>query len=395
MRLGKIGICAILAASAFGAEVQVIEQIIAKVNGDIITRSDIERSRDQVIAEMRERGRMPADQIQKVVDEREKDALRDQIDQLLLIQRGKEMTINIDPEVTKQIFEIQANTKITDTDKFHAYIREQTGMSFEDFKAQMKNNMLTRRVIQQEVGSRISVPKEEIAKYYEEHKTEFVREEQVFLREIFLSTQGKTPEQVAAIEKKANDLVARARKGEKFPEMARDNSDSDTAKNFGELGWWKRGQLLPEVEQVVFNQKKNFVTDAIKRDGGFLIIKLEERHEKGQAPLEEAENEIMERLYGQRMPPRVREFLTKLREDAFLEIRDGFVDSGAAPGKDTGWRDPAELKPETVTKAEVASQRRRKLLWMFPMGTEKLEEPAPDQSSQPAGEQAPAKSPAN
>ena len=106
MRLGKIGIYAILAVSAFGAEVQVIEQIIAKVNGDIITRSDIERSREQVIAELRERGRMPADQIQQVVKEREKDALRDQIDQLLLIQRGKEMTINVDPEGTKQLFEI-------------------------------------------------------------------------------------------------------------------------------------------------------------------------------------------------------------------------------------------------------------------------------------------------
>jgi parvulin-like peptidyl-prolyl isomerase len=262
-------------------------------------------------------------------------------------------------------------------------------MSFEDFKLQMKNSMLTRRVIQQEVGSRISVPKEEIAKYYEEHKTEFVREEQVFLREIFLSTQGKSPEQAAAIEKKANDLVARARKGEKFPDLARDNSDSDSAKNDGELGWWKRGQLAPEIEQLVFTQKKNYVTDPIKRDGGFLIVKLEERHEKGQATLEDAEPEIMERLYGQRMPPRVREFLTRLREEAFLEIREGYADSGAAPGKDTAWKDPAELKPETVTKAEVASRRKRKLLWVIPMGTVKVEDSAPDQTSQPAGTQAP------
>src|SRR2546427_13104582 len=88
-----------------------------------------------------------------------------------------------DAEVTKQLGKMQVESKITDPDKFHDFIREQTGMTFEDFRAQIKNSILTQRVIGQEVASRINIPRSDIEKYYEEHKTEFVREEQVFLRE--------------------------------------------------------------------------------------------------------------------------------------------------------------------------------------------------------------------
>ena len=92
---------------------------------------------------------------------------------------------------------------------------------------------------------------------------------------------------------------------------------------------------------------------------GFEILKIEERYEAGQAPLADVENEIMEKLSMPQMQPKVRELLTKLREDAFLEIRAGYVDSGAAPNKDTAWKDPAQLKPETTTKEEVASHKQK------------------------------------
>ena len=97
-------------------------------------------------------------------------------------------------------------------------------MPFEDLKQQMKNRALTQRVMRQEVGGRITISKAELQKYYDEHKSEFVREERVFLREILISSVGKTPEQVAAAEKRAKDILARAKKGEKFHELARDMS---------------------------------------------------------------------------------------------------------------------------------------------------------------------------
>ena len=195
-----------------------------------------------------------------------------------------------------------------------------------------------------------------------------VGEEQVFLSEILISTEGKTADQVAQAEKRAKDLVARARKGEKFGEMARQYSDAETKDNFGQLPPYKRGQLKKDIEDVVFKEKKGYVTDPIHLPNGFEILKVEERYEAGQAPLGDVENEIMEKLSMPQMQPKVRELLTKLREDAFLEIRTGYADSGAAPNKDTSWKDPAQLKPETTTKEEVASHKRRKrLLWVMPI----------------------------
>jgi parvulin-like peptidyl-prolyl isomerase len=218
-----------------------------------------------------------------------------------------------------------------------------------------------------EVGSRISVPQTEIQKYYDEHKADFVRQEEVFLREILISSEGKDAAGVAAVEKKAKAIVERARKGEKFPELARDNSDADSKQRMGEIGWFKRSDLNPQLADVVFKQRKGYVTDAIRLPNGFLILRVEDRHEAGQAAIEDVRDEIMEKLYVPRMEPAVRTFLTKLREDAFLEIRAGYVDSGAAPGKDTAWKDPAQLKPETTTKKAVEMRRKKKLLWTVPL----------------------------
>jgi len=224
-------------------------------------------------------------------------------------------------------------------------------------------------VISEEIGSRINVPEADKRKYYEAHKSDYVRDEQVFTRKIFISTEGKTPDQVAAAERKAKDLVARARKGEKFGDLAATNSDDlETAKNFGEMPAFKRGQFLKQIDDIVFTQPKGYVTDPIRIPDGFVIFRIEDRYEKGLATFEEVENEINERLIMPQMNAKVRNYLTTLRQEAFLEIKSGYVDSGAAPGKDTSWKDVAQLKPQTVTKEEVAAHRRRKrLLFAIPI----------------------------
>jgi|YelNatPaOPRAMG01_1025707.scaffolds.fasta_scaffold00742_2 parvulin-like peptidyl-prolyl isomerase len=357
----------LLPLALWAGDVQVIDEIVAKVNGEIITKSELERSRRQMAAELRQRGLTGA-ALEKALKEREGDLLRDRIDQILLIGRAKELNINVDNELSKYLAEIQLQNKIADPDKFQAWIREQSGMTFEDFKAEARNSMLTQRVIRQEVGEKIRIPKAEIQKYYEEHKGDFVREERVFLREILVSTEGKDAAGVAAAEKKAKDLVARARKGEKFFELARDNSDAASASQGGDIGGFRKGELDPAIEKLIWDQPKNYVTDPIKRPNGFLILKVDEHQKAGQASLEEAEPEIMDILMRPIFQPKVREYLTQLRRDAFLEIKDGYVDTAAAPGKDTRWTDPAQLKPETVSKQDVmARTRRKRLLWMIPI----------------------------
>lgn len=368
----------VVSVSAAAADAVLVDEIIAKVNGEIITRSELERTRRQMEGELKQHGATGA-QLKQALEERERDLLRDRIDQMLLVQRAKQMDINVDAEVSKYLAEVQLRTKIAEPEKFHDFIRQQLGMPYEDYRSEIRNSMMTQRVIRQEVGDRIRPPRSDLEKYYNEHKDEFVREERIFLREILVSTEGKDAAGVAAAEKKAKDLVARARKGERFGELARDNSDAESAEQMGELPGWEKGQLDKELEAIVWDQERGYVTDPIHRPNGFLILRVEEHHKAGLAPFEEVENEIMEKLYMPLFQPRVREFLTRLRTEAFLEIREGYVDTSAAPGKDTSWSDPAELRPETVTKEEVLNQpRRKRLLWLIPIpGTKSTPEPRP------------------
>src|SRR5262249_45065253 len=144
-------------------------------------------------------------------------------------------------------------SKITDPDKFHDFVREQTGMTFEDYRDFLRRKMLSQRVIGQEVSYRINIPEADLKKYYDEHKTEYVRKEQVFLSQILLSTEGKTPEQAAAAEKKAKDIVTAARKGEKFTDLVRANSDDpETARNGGQLPPYTKDMLAKQIADVVF-----------------------------------------------------------------------------------------------------------------------------------------------
>jgi len=251
-------------------------------------------------------------------------------------------------------------SKITDNEKFKDYVRDQTQMPYEEYKQKMTNDLLVRRVIGQEVGGRIAIPEPELRKYYEAHAGDFVRKEQVFLSQILVSTEGKTPDQAAAAEKKAKDIVARARKGEKFSELvAAYSDDPETARNGGQIPPRQRGQSIKAIDDIIFKEKKGYVTDPIKTPSGFYILRIDERFDAGQASFDEVKDQIQEIMAGPKMEPKIRELLTRLRQEAFLEIRDGYVDTGAAPGKDTRWHDVAQLKPQTTTKEQVAAEHRR------------------------------------
>jgi parvulin-like peptidyl-prolyl isomerase len=352
------------------ADVKVVEEIAAKVNGEIVTRGDIEATRRDLEAYLRGNQKLTGMQLATALSEQEKDILKEKIDELLLIQKAKDLNINVDSEVNRRIAAMQVESKIADSDKFHDWVRDQTGIAFEEFKQKLSNNYLTRRVINQEVGSRIAIPEPDLRKYYDDHKTEFVRQEEVYLSQIILITEGKTPQQVAAAEAKAKDLVLRARKGEKFSELAQSNSDdTETARNGGQLPPRQRGQSLKEIDDFAFKEKKGSVSEPIKIPGGIVIVRLDERYEAGQASFEEVKDRIQDIMAEPRMAPKIHDLLTKLRTEAFLEIKDGYVDTGAAPGKDTRWHDVAVLKPQTTTKEEVlAHRKKKKFLGIIPHG---------------------------
>ncbi len=361
---------ALVAADRSAPQVHLVEEIIAKVNGQIITRGELTQRRTFLAEELREQKGLSGPALEAELDKEAADALRDQIDQLLLVQKAKELNINVEADVNRRIAEIQSESKISDPEKFHEWLQDQLhGVSFEDFKDQTKNRFLTDRVINEEVYRNINIPKADIQKYYDEHKSEFVRQEMVSLREILISVGDGSSDKVAAAEKKAKNIVDRARKGDaKFTDLARQYSDAPTATSDGELGAFKRGDMAKDIEDIVFKQNKGYVTDPIRRPAGFEIYRVEEHYAAGQASLDEVENEITSKLMEPVVKPKLRAYLTQLRQNAFLQIKEGFVDSGAAPGKDTSWQDALQLKPETTTKEAVAAHTRKKFLHVIPYG---------------------------
>ena len=354
------------------ADVAVVDQVVARVNGDIISQDELQKFTRELASELRSQQNATPQQIQQEFNKREKDVLRDRIDELLLIQKGKELNVNVDSDVSKYMANLQRQSGMTDTDKFHEYVRQESGMSYEDFLAEAKSQYLTREVIGEEVGRHINITPKEIEDYYNAHKQDFVREEKVYVSEILISTQGKDAAAAAAAEKKAKQISDEAKRGERFSDLARDNSDATTAKEGGILGGYKKGELMKTLEDAVWTLPKGAVTSPIRIATGFEILKVDDHTKAGQAPLADVKPEIENILYGPKMQPKVREYLTQLRKQAFLQIKPGFVDTGAVPGQNTAWQDPVQLKPETVTKAEVEEKTRHKrLLWLIPIpGTE-------------------------
>ena len=149
-------LAALSAGSLFAADISVIDEIICKANGDIITRNDYQRARKQIEDGLRQQG-LTGPRLEDALKDAEKNILRERIDQLLLISRAKEMNLNVDTEVNKQLAEIQRNIKIADPEKFQQFVREQTGQTYEDYKGELKNQLLTQRVVSQEVSAQDSV----------------------------------------------------------------------------------------------------------------------------------------------------------------------------------------------------------------------------------------------
>jgi len=351
------------------ADVVTVEQIIAKVNGEIITNVDLDHDRADLEKQLKGNG-LTGQRLEDALKAEVPNLLRNKIDNLLLVQKGKEMELKVDPDVNKYIADLQRQTGTADPQKFEALVRQETGKSYEDFKADIKNNLLLQGVMREEVMRKIQFKQEEIRAYYDAHKDEFQREERVFLREIAISTQGKqdNPTAVAAAEKKAKDLVDRARRGERFNELAQTNSDSPTAKDGGALDPYKKGELAPAIEAAVWDKERGTVTDPIKIPTGLLILRVDEHHKAGLAEFEEVEQEIQNRILDSRRQAALRAYLTKLRDLSFLEIKAGYEDTAAAPSKDTTWNDPAQLKPETITKQEVLQAPvRKRVFGMLPI----------------------------
>ena len=247
------------------------------------------------------------------------------IDQSLLVQRGKDMGISVETDVIKRLDQIRIQNNLDSMEDLEKAVSTQ-GINWEDFKNNIRNGLLTQQVIASEVGSHITICNEDIQKYYEDHKGEFVRPEQVALREIEVSTEGKKTDEIPDLKKKAETALKRVKDGEDFAEIAKRFSDGSTAKQGGFLGVYKRGELSKELEDTVFKMKNNELTDVMDTKQGYLILQVLEHYDEGQQSLDKVENEITDKLYSERMEPAVREYLKTLREQSYVVIKPGYQD---------------------------------------------------------------------
>jgi peptidyl-prolyl cis-trans isomerase SurA len=342
------------------ADDPVIEEIIARVNNQIVTRSEYLHSKEELKKEAQEKDPVNADAL---VAERDKDVLRDLIDQQLLLEKGKDLGITGDTEVIKRLDEMRKDMKLDSMEELEKAAQSQ-GISFEDFKQNLRNQIITQQVIGKEVGSRLAINKDDELKFYEEHKSDMEQPETIRLSEILVSTDAKPndssdeAQRLKAAQAKADDLLAQIRKGAKFEDVAKKNSDGPTAAQGGDLGEFKRGTLAKELEDKTFAMKAGEVSDVIRTKQGFVILKVTEHHSAGVPPLSEIEPRIQDALYMRKLQPALREYLTKLREDAFIDIKPGYVDSGASPN---------QTKPiETASKEPNAKElKKKKKLGLF------------------------------
>src|SRR5258705_8697368 len=322
-----------------------VEEIIARVNNEIITRSEYDKARQAAEEEAKSecQNRCTPEQLQIAIEDRQKNALRDLVDQSLLVQRAKDMGVSVEPELIKRLDAIRTENKLASMEELEKAVSGQ-GMNWEDFKSNIRSTLQTQRVISSEVGSHITISDEEVTKYYEAHKTEFVRPEQVALREIVVSTEGKKPEDLPDLKKKAETALKRVQDGEDFGEIAKRLSDGSTKSQGGFLGVYKRGELSKELEDKVFKMKRKELTDVMETKQGFLILEVLEHYDEGEQSLAKVKNEIMDRLYSARMEPAMREYLKTLREQSYVVIKPGYQDI-AGPGG-------SEIQEVSATRSE-------------------------------------------
>jgi peptidyl-prolyl cis-trans isomerase SurA len=329
----------------------VVEDVVVHVNDLIISRSDVERAELALAQENQQAGATPAE-----AAERQKNLLRDMIDKQLLLSRGKELGINADAEVVRRLDEIRKQNKMDTLEDLEKAARQQ-GVSYEDFKAGIRDNVITQMVVRDEVGRRLQLSPSQEQAYYDAHKQEFTQPEQIKLSEILIPTAADADDAaIAQAQAKAQDIEAKLKAGENFEDLAKANSGGPTAAQGGDLGMYKRGALAKVLEDQTFNLKPGESTAPIRTRQGFVILKVTDHAAAGVAPLKDVEQQVQEGMYAEAMQPALRAYLTKLREDAYIDIRTGYVDSAASP-KETKPVFTAYAPP--VVKKKAAQQKKR------------------------------------
>ena len=314
---------------------EVIEQVLVKVNGDIITKTDLERR--QIVA-LRERSKNPVDaaalkndaELKKALVEVTGDILVNAIDEILLVQLGKEKGYTLkDEQFQEWLTRLRKDQGLEDDQRFQAALKQE-GFTVDDLRKNVERSFLVSRVQQDEIGSKLTITEEEARQYYLAHKDEFAEAATVTLREIMIeipvATQGgKAGVNVAAAddaEKKVEAVRAQLARGDDFGKVAAEVSDSPSKANGGLIGPLPLSDLSDALRKQVESMKPGDITQPLRTQRGFQLLKLETLKPAATQPFEAVRDLVAERVHDARQEAEVRKFLSRVRSQALIEWKN-------------------------------------------------------------------------
>lgn len=339
-------------ASPYGGST--VEEIIARIDDQIITKSDYDRAQAELDQEMRQKGAS----MQEISDAH-KDLLRNLVDQQLWLAKGKELGITGETELVNRLNEIRKQYNLATMEDLEKAAKEQ-GVSFEDFKANIRNQIITQEVMRDQVGRKIAPTPGEVQRYFEAHKQEYAQPESVKLGEILISTgaQADDPQKLAEAKAKADDIEARLHAGGDFSQLARSFSEGTTAAEGGDLGQYKHGQLDKLFEDKTFGLKTGDVTDPIRTKQGYVILKVVQHVPGGVPELKDVENDVEQNYFEAKAGPAMRDYLAQLRDEAAIYIKPGYEDSAATAAEKHPSVTFSAYTPPTVKKKKKVERTR-------------------------------------
>ncbi len=305
-----VGLAALL-APAVG---QVIEEIVAVVNDDVITLSQYKEQYDATVQQLR--SVLQGEEYEKQYQLLKKDLLNMMITDLLLMQQAKEKNINVSEQVKMAVENIKKENNIESDDDLKRGLQQQ-GLDYGQWIKQLEDNMQKQAAIYSEVDRTIVLDDSEIVGYYKLHPEEFTEPEEYHVRAIYLSTEGKAPE---ALVEARNLISGKVKAGESFNALAKEYSDGPAKEAEGDLGRFRKGELEKTLEQSVAKLKTGETGDWVETKNGWYLLKLEEKKDSRLKTFEEVKKDVEERLYTEKKEKKLEEYLKTLREKSYIKI---------------------------------------------------------------------------
>ncbi len=318
----------VLASAAPRADI--IEQILVKVNGDIITKTELEQRQIAVLRQRNPNLRPNNDaELRKALQDITPEVIVDAVNELLFVQRGKELGYALSDEQFRNIVDnIKKENKIETEEQLQAALKQE-GMTMEDLRRQIERNMLITRVQQAEVMGKISVSDENLRQYYDENKSSFTSPPQLTLRELLVevpsSEKGVNVALDDAAKEKAEAIHKRLAAGEPFAQLAAELSDSGSKANGGLIGPINRADLSPELQKEIASLKPGELTPVLRTTRGYHIVQLESAVDANVKPFDDAREEIADKLAGGKRQAEMVKYVEKLREQAIIEWKNDEV----------------------------------------------------------------------